>query len=47
MGEYSLILVYSKTKEQHEKHMRKVLETLRRERIFARFSKFEFLLSEA
>ena len=43
-GEYSVILVYSKTDEQHEKHPREVLETLRRERIFARYSKCEFWL---
>ena len=40
------ILVYSKTKEQHEQHLTVVLETLRRERIFAKFSKYEFWLRE-
>ena len=44
MGEYIVILVYSKTEEQHEKHLREVLKTLRRERIFARFSNCEFWL---
>ena len=40
------ILVYSKTQEQHEEHLREVLETLRRERLFAKFSKCEFWLRE-
>ena len=35
------ILVYSKTQEQHEEHLREVLETLGRERIFMKFSKYE------
>ncbi|XP_057791109.1 uncharacterized protein LOC131008233 [Salvia miltiorrhiza] len=33
------ILIYSKTEEQHEEHLRIVLETLRNERLFAKFSK--------
>lgn len=33
------ILVYSKTKEQHEQYLREVLESLRRERLYAKFSK--------
>ena len=40
------ILVYSKTQGQHEEHLREVLETLRRERLFAKFSKCEFWLRE-
>ena len=36
------ILVYSKTKEQHEEHLWEVLETLRREKIYADFPKCEF-----
>ena len=40
------ILVYSKTQEQHEEHLREVLEVLRRERLFAKFSKCEFWLHE-
>ncbi len=36
------ILVYSKTEEKHERHLREVLETLRREQLYAKFSKCEF-----
>lgn len=38
------ILVYSKTKEQHEEHLFEVLETLRRERLYVEISKCEFWL---
>ncbi|KAL4580619.1 hypothetical protein LXL04_016819 [Taraxacum kok-saghyz] len=40
------ILVYSKTKAEHEAHLREVLEALRREKLYAKFSKCEFWLSE-
>ncbi|GJV41187.1 putative reverse transcriptase domain-containing protein [Tanacetum coccineum] len=40
------ILVYSKSKEEHEVHLREVLETLRKERLYAKFSKCEFWLHE-
>ena len=40
------ILVYSKTQEEHEEHLREVLETLRRENLYAKFSKCEFWLRE-
>ena len=40
------ILVYSKTREQHEEHLREVLDTLRRENLYAKFSKCEFWLRE-
>ncbi|KAL4555554.1 hypothetical protein LXL04_038176 [Taraxacum kok-saghyz] len=40
------ILVYSKTKEEHEIHLREVLEVLRREKLYAKFSKCEFWLRE-
>ena len=36
------ILVYSKTREQHEEHLRKVLTTLRTNKLLAKFSKCEF-----
>ncbi|CAA0826122.1 Uncharacterized mitochondrial protein AtMg00860, partial [Striga hermonthica] len=38
------ILVYSKSQREHEEHLRVVLETLRREKLFAKFSKCEFWL---
>ncbi|KAJ9542555.1 hypothetical protein OSB04_029061 [Centaurea solstitialis] len=40
------ILVYSKTKEEHEVHLREVLETLRQEKLYAKFSKCAFWLRE-
>ena len=41
-----VILVYSKTQEQHEEHLKEELETPRRESLFAKFSKCEFWLRE-
>ncbi|CAA0825703.1 Uncharacterized mitochondrial protein AtMg00860, partial [Striga hermonthica] len=38
------ILIYSKSQKEHEEHLRVVLETLRREKFFAKFSKCEFWL---
>ncbi|GJR82564.1 putative reverse transcriptase domain-containing protein [Tanacetum coccineum] len=40
------ILVYSKTKKEHEVHLREVLETLQKERLYAKFSKCDFWLQE-
>ncbi|GJV85860.1 putative reverse transcriptase domain-containing protein [Tanacetum coccineum] len=40
------ILFYYKSKEEHEVHLREVLETLRKERLYAKFSKCEFWLQE-
>ena len=40
------ILVYSKTREQHEQHLREVMETLRSERLYTKFSKCDFWLRE-
>nr|GEX74883.1 hypothetical protein [Tanacetum cinerariifolium] len=40
------ILVYSKTKEEHEEHLRIVLGTLRQEKLYAKFSKCEFWLGQ-
>ncbi|CAA0811504.1 Uncharacterized mitochondrial protein AtMg00860, partial [Striga hermonthica] len=38
------ILIYSKSQKEHEEHLRVVLGTLRREKLFAKFSKCEFWL---
>ncbi|CAA0833174.1 Uncharacterized mitochondrial protein AtMg00860, partial [Striga hermonthica] len=38
------ILVYSRDIEEHKEHLRIVLETLRREKLYAKFSKCEFWL---
>ncbi|XP_070029452.1 uncharacterized protein [Nicotiana sylvestris] len=39
------ILVYSRSKEEHAQHLRIVLQRLRDEKLYARFSKCEFWLS--
>jgi hypothetical protein len=40
------ILVYSSTAEEHEQHLRVVLERLRQNQLYAKFSKCEFWLDE-
>ena len=40
------VLVYSKNKEEHEEHLRIVLQTLRDRQLYAKFSKCQFWLSE-
>ncbi|GJX74275.1 putative reverse transcriptase domain-containing protein [Tanacetum coccineum] len=40
------ILVYSKTKEEHEDHLRIVLGTLRQKKLYAKFLKCEFWLGQ-
>ncbi|GKF15012.1 putative reverse transcriptase domain-containing protein, partial [Tanacetum coccineum] len=40
------ILIYSKTREEHEVHLRLVLELLKEEKLYAKFSKCEFWLRE-
>ena len=40
------ILIYSKTLEEHKEHVRKVLETLRKAKLFAKESKCEFFKTE-
>ena len=40
------ILVYSKDWEDHDTHLRVVLETLRKEQLYAKLSKCEFWLTE-
>lgn len=39
------ILIYSKNKEEHEEHLRLILELLRQEKLYAKFSKCEFWIS--
>ena len=38
------ILIYSKSRKEHEEHLGIVLELLREKRLYAKFSKCEFLL---
>src|SRR4051812_13021365 len=40
------ILIYSKNVEDHEKHLRLIMEKLREHQLYAKFDKCEFLLSE-
>ncbi|GJZ63077.1 putative reverse transcriptase domain-containing protein [Tanacetum coccineum] len=40
------ILVYSKSKDEHEVHLRLVLELLKKEELYAKFSKCDFWLQE-
>ncbi|KAD5318131.1 hypothetical protein E3N88_18077 [Mikania micrantha] len=40
------ILIYSKSKEEHEQHLKLFLEILREERLYAKFSKCELWLKE-
>jgi hypothetical protein len=40
------ILIFLKTEEEHETHLRLVLEKLRAHQLYAKFSKCEFWLSE-
>jgi hypothetical protein len=40
------ILIFSKTEEEHEKHLRLVLEKLRSNQLYAKFGKCEFWLTE-
>ncbi|GJZ77772.1 putative reverse transcriptase domain-containing protein [Tanacetum coccineum] len=39
------ILTYSKTKEEHDAHLRLILELLKKEELYAKFSKCDFWLS--
>ena len=38
------IPIYSKTKEEHERHLRMTLQVLREHQLYAKFSKCEFWL---
>ncbi|KAI3729489.1 hypothetical protein L6452_18149 [Arctium lappa] len=40
------ILIYSRSKEDHETHLRVILELIKREKLYAKFSKYEFWLKE-
>ena len=40
------ILIYSRTEADHAEHLRIALEILRREKLYAKFSKCEFWLKE-
>jgi hypothetical protein len=40
------ILIFSKTEEEHEKHLRMILEKLGSNQLYAKFSKCEFWLTE-
>ncbi|GJU32021.1 putative reverse transcriptase domain-containing protein [Tanacetum coccineum] len=36
------IMIYSKNKEEHEKHLKQILELLKKKKLYAKFSKCEF-----
>ena len=40
------ILIYSKTEEEHEEHLRLVLQKLREHQLYAKLSKCDFWLKE-
>jgi hypothetical protein len=40
------ILVYSKTREEHEEHLRMVLQVLREHQLYAKFIKCDFFQKE-
>ena len=40
------ILIYSRTKEEHGQHLQIILELLRKEKLYAKFSKCEFWIRE-
>ncbi|GJS75444.1 putative reverse transcriptase domain-containing protein [Tanacetum coccineum] len=40
------ILIYSKSEEEHELHLRTILDLLKKEKLYAKFSKCEFWLKE-
>nr|GEW03974.1 putative reverse transcriptase domain-containing protein [Tanacetum cinerariifolium] len=40
------ILIYSKSKEEHDVHLKLVLELLKKDKLFVKFSKYEFWLQE-
>ncbi|GKC06438.1 putative reverse transcriptase domain-containing protein [Tanacetum coccineum] len=40
------ILIYSKSKQEHEDHLKLILELLKKEELYEKFSKFEFWISK-
>ena len=40
------ILIYSRSAEEHEQHLRRVMERLRAHQLYTKFSKCEFWLQE-
>jgi hypothetical protein len=40
------ILIYSRSMEEHEEHLRIVLQQLREHQLYAKFSKYEFWIKE-
>ena len=40
------ILIYSTSEEEHEAHLRVVLELLKEHRLYSKFDKYEFWLTE-
>ena len=40
------ILIYSQSKEEHEDHLRIILQAVKEHRLYAKFSKCEFWLTE-
>ncbi|GJU26640.1 putative reverse transcriptase domain-containing protein [Tanacetum coccineum] len=40
------ILIYSKNKKEHEEHLKLILRLLKKEKLYAKFSKCEFWLSK-
>nr|GFC74399.1 putative reverse transcriptase domain-containing protein [Tanacetum cinerariifolium] len=40
------ILIYSKNQQEHEEHLKLILELLKREQLYAKFSKCEFWISK-
>nr|GEX63621.1 putative reverse transcriptase domain-containing protein [Tanacetum cinerariifolium] len=41
------ILIYSKNEKEHKEHLKEILELLKKKKLYAKFSKCEFLIPEA
>ncbi|GKD89906.1 putative reverse transcriptase domain-containing protein, partial [Tanacetum coccineum] len=46
-NESNVILIYSRNKVEHEGHLKQILELLRKEELYAKFSKCDFWLSKS